>query len=101
MTRTLNSIGFESGVSNPALLHCEKLDASMVVRGDDFITLGDSEALSEIEREMRDHYTIKVRAVLGAERDDAKEVRILNTCAGTPMVDRVGLSMNQTLDMQS
>ena len=77
-TRTLNSIGFESGVSNPAFLHCEKLDASMVVHGDDFIILGDSEALSEVERAMSYHYTIKVRAVLGAERDDAKEARILN-----------------------
>ena len=27
------------GVSNPTLLHCETLDASMVVHGDDFITL--------------------------------------------------------------
>ena len=27
---------------------------------------------------MSGHYTIKVRAVLGADRDDAKEVRILN-----------------------
>ena len=50
----------------------------MVVHGDDFITLGDSEALSEVERAMSDHYTIKVRAILGAGRDDAKEVRILN-----------------------
>ena len=51
-TKTLNSVGFESGVSNPALLHCEKFEASMVVHGDDFITLGDSEALSEVERAM-------------------------------------------------
>ena len=28
-TKTLNSVGFESGVSNPAFLHCETLDASM------------------------------------------------------------------------
>ena len=32
-TRTLNAVGFESGVSNPVLLRCEKLDASMVVHG--------------------------------------------------------------------
>ena len=50
----VNSVGFESGVSNPALLHCETLDASMVVHGDDFITLGDSEALSEVQRSMSD-----------------------------------------------
>ena len=71
-------IGFDSGVSDPALQHCEKRDAFMMVHGDDFITLGDSEALSEVERAMSDHYTIKVRAILGAGRDDAKEVRILN-----------------------
>ena len=50
----------------------------MVVHGDDFMTLGDSEALSEVERAMSDQYTMKVRAILGAGRDDAKEVRILN-----------------------
>ena len=74
----LDLVGFEPGVSNPALLHCETLDASMVVHGDDFKTLGDSEASSEVECAMSDHYTIKVRAILGAGRDDAKEVRILN-----------------------
>ena len=100
-TKTLNSVGFESGVSNLALLHCEKLDASMVVHVDDFITLGDSEALCEVERAMSDHYTIKVRAILGAGLDDAKEVSRIDTCVGTPMVEGIGLSTNQTLDTLS
>ena len=65
-------------MSNPALPHSEKLDAFIVVHGDVFKTLGDDEALSEVERVMSSHYTIKVRAVFGAGRDDAKEVRILN-----------------------
>ena len=43
-----------------------------------FITLLDDEALSEVEHVMSSHYTIKVRAVFGAGRDDSKEVRILN-----------------------
>ena len=51
-TKTLYSVGFESGVSNPALLHCEKLSASMVVHGDDVQTLGDDDALSEVEHVM-------------------------------------------------
>ena len=50
----------------------------MVVHGDDFVTLGDDESFREVERVMSSHYTIKVRAVLGASRDDAKEERILN-----------------------
>ena len=44
--------------------------------------LGDDEALSEVEHVMSSHYTIKVRAILGAGRDDAKEVRILNRHVG-------------------
>ena len=59
-------------------LHSEKLDAFMVVHGDDLKTLGNDEALSEVERVMSSHCAIKVRAVLGAGRDDAKEVRILD-----------------------
>ena len=54
-TKTLNSVGFESGVSNPASLHSEKMDAFMMVHGDDFITLGDDEALSEVEHVMSSH----------------------------------------------
>ena len=32
----------------------------------------------EVVHVMSSHYTIEVRAILGAGRDDAKEVRILN-----------------------
>ena len=76
-TRTLNWLD-SSLVSNPAWLYSEKLDAPTMAHGDDFISLGDDEVLREVERVMSSHYTIKVRAVLGAGRDDAKEVRILN-----------------------
>ena len=75
--KTLNSVGFESGVSNPALLHSEKLEEFMMVHGGLFFALGDDEVLSEVEHVMSSHSTIKVRAVLGADRDDGKEVRIL------------------------
>ena len=77
-TNTMNAVGIESGVSNPAWLKFEKLDAFMMVHGDDLKTPGDDQATSEVERVMSSHYTIKVRTVLGAGRDDAKEVRILN-----------------------
>ena len=68
-TKTWNSVGFECGVSNPALLHCEKMDAFMMVHGNVFVTLGDDEALSEVEQLMSSHDTIWVRAILGAGRD--------------------------------
>ena len=42
------------------------------------MTFGDDHALGEVEHVMSSHYTILVLAVLGAGRDDANEVRILN-----------------------
>ena len=42
---------------------------------------------------MRGHLTVKYRAITGAGRADATEVRILSRmCAGIPMVKEVGLS---------
>ena len=37
-TRTLNIVGFESGVSDLVLLSCELLDASVVVHGKPWVT---------------------------------------------------------------
>ena len=54
------------------------MNAFMLVYGDDLKTLGDDEALSEVEHVMSSHHTTKVRAILAAGRGDAKKVRILN-----------------------
>ena len=102
--KRLNSVGFESGVSNPALLHSEKLrrfhDGT---RGMILQTLCDDEKLSEVEHVMRSHHTMKVRAVLGAGRKGRQGGANpeIGTCVGTPMVGGIGLSMNQTLDTLS
>ena len=78
-TKTLNSVGFQSGVSNPALRYTARSwTHSRWYTRTIFITLGNDEALSEVERLISSRCAIKVRAVLGAGRDDAKEVRILN-----------------------
>ena len=44
----------------------------MLVHVDDSTTLGDDDALGEVEHVKSSQYTIKVRAILGAGRDDAK-----------------------------
>ena len=44
----------------------------MLVHLDDSTTLGDDDALGEVEHVKSSQYTIKVRAILGAGRDDAK-----------------------------
>ena len=65
--------------ATPALLHCEKMESFMMVHGNVFVTLGDDEALSEVEQLMSSHDTIWVRAILGAGRDmTPRKVRILN-----------------------
>ena len=88
-TKTLNSVGFKSGVSNPALLHCETLDASMVVHGDDY-----NEALSEVERAMSDHYTIKVRAILGAGWDVVSKCEVTRNQPSHSVVATVKCAAN-------
>ena len=66
------------------------------------MTLGDDDARGEVEHVMSSHHTVNVRAVLGAGRHDAKEVRILNRYAcWNPMVKGVGLSTKQILDTLS
>ena len=60
------------------------------------------EALSEVAQVMSSHYPIKVRAVLGAGRDDAKKVRILSRYVRwNSDGERSGLSVNRTLDTLS
>ena len=58
-------------VLHSVTLRSERMDALMVVHGDDFITLGDDDALGEVQRLMINHYTIKVRTILGAGRHAA------------------------------
>ena len=53
-------------MSNPVLFHQDRLDARIVVHGDDFVTLGDDDAHRERAHVMSRHYTIKLRAILGA-----------------------------------
>ena len=52
-----------------------------MVKGVDFVTLGDDNALREVARVISSQHTIEVRAVLGAGRNDAKKVRIPNRFA--------------------
>ena len=52
-----------------------------MVKGVDFVTLGDDNALRGVARVISIQHTIEVGAVLGAGRNDAKEVRIPNRYA--------------------
>ena len=48
-----------------------------MVHGDDFAAVGEEEKLAETRKVLEEKYNIKVE-VLGGDKDDAKEVKILN-----------------------
>ena len=63
-------------------------------------SVGDDDAFGEVEHVTSSHYTIQVRAILGANRDDANGSGI-GMCTGTPMVKGVGLNKSQIFDTPS
>ena len=74
----LESIGFARGKSATTVFMAPKSGVRLVVWGDDFTFLGRSEDIKEVVSKIREWYEIKLRAVLGPEPGDDKEVRILN-----------------------
>ena len=77
-TKQLELIGFRRGEASPCCFYREKDDISCVVHGDDFTFEGSPEALLEIAAALKKVWLVKVRAVLGPEASDDKEVSILN-----------------------
>ena len=71
-------MGFVAGEASPCCFWREADDVSCVVHGDDFTFEGPLDALKAIAEEMRQLWIVKVRAVLGPEPTDDKEVSILN-----------------------
>ena len=74
----LTEQGFRRGRSAPTVMYREGKDVRLVVWGDDFTFLGRDKDLKWCAEVMEMKYEIKVRAMLGPEAGDDKEVRILN-----------------------
>ena len=53
-------------------------DLRLVVHGDDFTTLGEKADLDWYEKALAEHFELKIRARLGPNAKDDKEVRLLN-----------------------
>ena len=71
-------MGFVRGRAATKVFHHPRAGVRLVVWGDDFTFLGREKDLGEITQEMRRWYEIKVRAVVGPDPEDQKEVGILN-----------------------
>ena len=76
--RRLVSLGFTAGRSSPCCFHRESDGTSCVVHGDDFTFEGEADALSELPEALRSFWVTKVRGLLGPDKNDDKEISILN-----------------------
>ncbi len=69
---------FEQGLGSPVLFYSQVLDMELLVHGDDFVGAGDEDAILTLVKMLSAVFELKVRAQLGPDRSDAKEVRVLN-----------------------
>jgi hypothetical protein len=76
--KQLGILGFKCGEASPCCFHREEDDVSCVVHGDDFTFEGPPEALKMVAAALQKVWLVKIRAVLGPEASDDKEVSILN-----------------------
>ena len=72
--------GFLRGKSSPCVFWNPHTGVRCVVHGDDFTFAGKDEELEKCTTMMNTEYDIKVRAKLGPDKTDDKEVTILNRC---------------------
>ena len=77
-TKKLEETGFKRGRSAPTVFFNEKTQVRGVVHGDDFTFLGYDEELDMVTKHMQEWYLLKVRARVGPDAMDSKEVIILN-----------------------
>ena len=76
-TSLLGSNGYKAGVSNPAVFYSPEMDGRMLVHGDDFVILGDEDAIAHMYKTLGSKYTVKMLANFGGE-DVVVETVVLN-----------------------
>ena len=76
-SKKLEHAGFVGGKACAVLFYHEEKGLSLAVHGDDFTFCGTDGELKWITKQMQEWYEIKVRAILGQNDGDDKEVVIL------------------------
>ena len=77
-TKQLKGIGFVAGPASPCRFYRSQDDVSCVVHGVGFTIEGPPDSLLGISAALRQVWLLKVRAMLGPEAGDDKEISILN-----------------------
>ena len=73
----LREIGFKRGTMSPVSFWNESKEVACLVHGDDFTFVGDDAGLDVVEEKMKEWYEVKVKARMGPEQKDCKEVSVL------------------------
>ena len=76
-SKLFESVGFQRGEACGVVFYNKERDISMAVHGDDFTLCGMEEDLVWIRDLMKSWFEIKLRAMLGPEEKDDKEVVLL------------------------
>ena len=74
----LTKLGFVQGKASPCCFFHPIWDVNVVVHGDDFTALGNSDGLDKFEKGMTETFECKLKGRLGTGDEDAKEMRVLN-----------------------
>ena len=75
---TLIGMGFKQGVSSPCVFYHPVREISTVVHGDDFTSLACESDLLWFKNQLLKRFLIKDRGILGPDKHDLKEIRLLN-----------------------
>ena len=77
-TCRLADIGLSAGKASPCCFHRAEGDVGCVVHGDDFVFEGNADDLKAIAAGLSKHWIVKIRALMGPDAGDDKEVSVLD-----------------------
>ena len=78
MTGTMIEFGFTTGSSSACIFRHKELHMELVVHGDDFTVSGNCGDKKKFAEDFGTKYIVKIREVLGPDRNDLEEITLLN-----------------------
>ena len=77
-TEVLEGMGYTRGVSTPCAFYNRDRGTRVVVHGDDFTLLANDDEIQHFADELRKHFSIKLRGILGDGQGECSEIVLLN-----------------------
>ena len=68
--------GFSQGIASPCIFTHHERDIRVVVHGDDFTVLADEQQIAWLHEYLASKMTVKLRGILGPDKDDMKQITI-------------------------